>query len=318
MEFTKLMSADLTGQVMPFSLGSDPSAERSMFLPEQIAHLFTPPESIPRSPTANLRSLIRRPRASVGAQRVAALISHNLKSYPRMMSQRNNLPPFIHPHILAVAPENNHLAPLTNCMNLVHMVGGGIQGSRALFWRNVRTECEDWSVKPWKLGRWELLAAMQALLIYIIIRLDEGETEHNNFDSLLVSTVIVICKQSSSLDGSSNAQSSTWDFSLDLSWKTWIYDESIRRLKLTLQRASLRMLIKSKAMRDLPYHQHAGILRASRTMRPTRVRPRTLATTVKAATLGSKRRQPMGGGKLNRPECADCFWYDCKRGLGEV
>lgn len=147
MEFTKLMSADLTGQVMPFSLGSDPSAERSMFLPEQIAHLFTPPESIPRSPTANLRSLIRRPRASVGAQRVAALISHNLKSYPRMMSQRNNLPPFIHPHILAVAPENNHLAPLTNCMNLVHMVGGGIQGSRALFWRNVRTECEDWSVK---------------------------------------------------------------------------------------------------------------------------------------------------------------------------
>jgi len=32
---------------------------------------------------------------------------------------------------------------------------------------------------------------MQALTIYILIRLDEGETEHNNFDSLLLTTVIV-------------------------------------------------------------------------------------------------------------------------------
>lgn len=37
----------------------------------------------------------------------------------------------------------------------------------------------------------ELLACMQALCIYILIRLDEGETEHNNFDSLMVKTVIV-------------------------------------------------------------------------------------------------------------------------------
>jgi hypothetical protein len=32
---------------------------------------------------------------------------------------------------------------------------------------------------------------MQALSIYILIRLDEGETDHNNFDSLLLATVIV-------------------------------------------------------------------------------------------------------------------------------
>jgi hypothetical protein len=42
-----------------------------------------------------------------------------------------------------------------------------------------------------KLSKWELLAAMQALLLYIIIRLDEGETEYNDFDSLLMRTVIV-------------------------------------------------------------------------------------------------------------------------------
>jgi len=32
---------------------------------------------------------------------------------------------------------------------------------------------------------------MQALSIYIIIRLDEGETDHNNFDFLLLATVTV-------------------------------------------------------------------------------------------------------------------------------
>jgi hypothetical protein len=32
---------------------------------------------------------------------------------------------------------------------------------------------------------------MQALTIYILIRLDGGETDYNNFDSLLLTTVIV-------------------------------------------------------------------------------------------------------------------------------
>jgi len=47
------------------------------------------------------------------------------------------------------------------------------------------------------LHKWELLAAMQALSIYIIIRLDEGETDHNNFDSLLVKTFIVSTNRNS-------------------------------------------------------------------------------------------------------------------------
>lgn len=32
---------------------------------------------------------------------------------------------------------------------------------------------------------------MQALLIYILIRLDEGATDYNNFDSLLLKAVTV-------------------------------------------------------------------------------------------------------------------------------
>lgn len=32
---------------------------------------------------------------------------------------------------------------------------------------------------------------MQSVTIYILFRLDEGETEHNDFDSLLLATVTV-------------------------------------------------------------------------------------------------------------------------------
>jgi len=36
---------------------------------------------------------------------------------------------------------------------------------------------------------------MQALSIYILIRVDEGETEDNNFDFLLIKTIIVSLSQ---------------------------------------------------------------------------------------------------------------------------
>lgn len=38
---------------------------------------------------------------------------------------------------------------------------------------------------------------MQALAIYIIIRLDDGETEYNGFDSLLIAAVAVSIRRTS-------------------------------------------------------------------------------------------------------------------------
>ena len=45
--------------------------------------------------------------------------------------------------------------------------------------------------KVMNLNRWELLAAVQALAVYFIVRVSEGETEYNNFDSLLQTTFLV-------------------------------------------------------------------------------------------------------------------------------
>ncbi|THW36557.1 hypothetical protein D6D22_07610 [Aureobasidium pullulans] len=72
------------------------------------------------------------------------------------------------------------MEPLANCLSLLHMIGGNLRGSRKLFWKNHA-----------KLNAWELLASMQALSIYLLVRLQEGETDYNNYDYLMLTTVIL-------------------------------------------------------------------------------------------------------------------------------
>jgi hypothetical protein len=98
--------------------------------------------SIPRPPTSALRLLNQRPNSISGNQRIATLMLHTLKSYPLMLIRDDTLPPFIHTSFVTPDLGNKNLESLHNCISLVHMIRSGIQGSRKLFWRNVRMECE--------------------------------------------------------------------------------------------------------------------------------------------------------------------------------
>lgn len=146
--------------------------------------------SISPTPSLNVRSMVQRPKMHQGAERAASLIFYTMKSYPLMLRQ-NTLPPFIHPSYVSFTDEGATTEPLENCIALILMMANGVKGSRKLFWRNVRIECERICDQNQSLNKWELLGAMQALSIYILIRLDEGETEHNNLDYLLERAVIV-------------------------------------------------------------------------------------------------------------------------------
>ncbi len=117
---------------------STPSTDRTVQLQPAIS---SPNVPIQKPPTSTLRSLIQRPKRNAGAQRIANLILHTLKSYPLMMLRHDTLPPFIHPGLISSDAENNNMEPLANCISLVHMISG-VQGSRKLFWKNVRLECE--------------------------------------------------------------------------------------------------------------------------------------------------------------------------------
>jgi hypothetical protein len=112
--------------------------------PDQIVQIqqasYVLNSSIPVMSMSTLRTLIQRPKMKTG--RIATLTMHTLKSYPLMMLRHNTLPPFIHPHLISSGVHEKDLEPLTNCISLVHMISSGVQGSRKLFWRNVRVECE--------------------------------------------------------------------------------------------------------------------------------------------------------------------------------
>lgn len=100
--------------------------------------------TIPSSlPVYSPRSLVQRPKIKAGTQRIANLMFHTLKSFPQMMLRPDTLPPFIHPAWVSEGVfDTDHLEPLNNCISLVHMVNSRVRGSRKLFWRNVRMECE--------------------------------------------------------------------------------------------------------------------------------------------------------------------------------
>jgi hypothetical protein len=118
---------------------STPSTYRTVQAQQAIS---SPSVFMPGTPTSQVRSLISRPNKRTGAQSVANLILHTLKSYPLMMLRHQTLPPFIHPHSISSEVENDNMEPLNNCLSLVHMISSGIRGSRKLFWKNVRQECE--------------------------------------------------------------------------------------------------------------------------------------------------------------------------------
>ena len=91
---------------------------------------------------------------------------------------------------------------------------------------------------------------MQALAIYILLRLDEGETDHNDFDSLLLTTLTVglapflssglLLMKSFQITGQHITQSDIeCNYSLSGSWTDWLYEESRRRFGFKSNSADL-------------------------------------------------------------------------------
>ncbi|PVH91977.1 hypothetical protein DM02DRAFT_605940 [Periconia macrospinosa] len=206
--------------------------------------------SISPAPSLTVRSMVQRPKMHPGEERAASLIFYTLKSYPLMLRQ-HTLPPFIHPEYVSFTDEGTTTESLDNCITLMHMASGG-QGSRKLFWRNVRQECERLWDQNERLGKWELLGAMQALSIYVLIRLDEGETEHNNLDYLLENAVILIAMQLSHHDFDCPTPHVPCHSKSESNWQDWVYKESRRRLAVIYRILNKLIYFSPAAMCEMP------------------------------------------------------------------
>ncbi|KAL1794530.1 hypothetical protein ACET3X_007951 [Alternaria dauci] len=207
--------------------------------------------SIPPTPNQNVRSMMQRPKMHSRADKTSSLIYYTFKSYLLMLRQ-NNLPPFIHPSCVSFTDDDTTNEPLENCIALVHMIASGVRGSRRLFWRNVKQECERMCDQNQTLSKWELLGAMQALSVYVLIRLDEGETEHNHLDHLLERAVILVAMQLSHDDFDCHADYVSCHSTSESNWQDWVYKESRRRLAVIYRVLDKLVFFGPAAMCDMP------------------------------------------------------------------
>lgn len=186
-----------------------------------------------------------------GSARVTAMMMKRiLTAYPMMLRNRGPPPPFIH----ASMPIDNVTAyyrppeSLANCESLMRLLGSGDgnDASKRLVWKNIRLECERVHVEVGTtitqccvsctklcgqyaiMGRWELLSSMQALLIYTLLRLGEGETADNNIDRALLSAMWVGVSALNHKIGSFECQS-PFGLSYGTTHDDWVFEESRRR-----------------------------------------------------------------------------------------
>ncbi|KAH8200684.1 hypothetical protein TruAng_005148 [Truncatella angustata] len=193
--------------------------------------MWSPSLSIPPVLSHTPRSLIQRPTMRTGAERIRSLIFHTMKSYPLMILHNDSVLPYVHAHLASSDDEDDGMEPLNNCISLVHMLSHGVRGSSKLFWKNC-----------------ELLAAMQALSIYIIMRLDQGETDNNNVDFLMTATVTALAKRFNEVLTLEKREFS--GSSRDLTWKSWILQESGRRICVVYQVLNLLVYFEPAALCD--------------------------------------------------------------------
>lgn len=141
-----------------------------------------------------------------------------LRSYPHMILPGKPLPPFIHPHFLTEVSGDGGVThtslprPLANCTAIMQMCSAKNESNVTFIWRAIRMEQERLSaeVRLLRLSSRELLetcrsnswqclgyddvnavAALQAITIYVLLRLSEGNDEATDFDIPLIYTMMV-------------------------------------------------------------------------------------------------------------------------------
>ncbi|CCF41339.1 hypothetical protein CH063_11649 [Colletotrichum higginsianum] len=104
------------------------------------------------------------------AESSANLIRQALRSYPHMMLRRSSFPPFIHPH-----QDKDHLPePLANCMSIAVLFAARNRDTRQFLWKSIREEQDRNLREMANYSQYDVFAALQAELIYIIMRVVDG------------------------------------------------------------------------------------------------------------------------------------------------
>ncbi|KAI0478079.1 hypothetical protein F4859DRAFT_46683 [Xylaria cf. heliscus] len=167
---------------------------------------------------------------------MARILSSQVENYPRMLIQGSRLPPFIYPQCVlnntlchqCVAVNGTHQClpePLANCAALVRMFYSRNSSNAQFGWKMIYNEQERLRGQSHNFDVPTLLAAIQAVVIYVFMQAQDTESITKNEVASLAAT---LSEMTTSLHFRSKYRTSILKDS-DLGQNRWVIHESIRR-----------------------------------------------------------------------------------------
>ncbi|KAF2112792.1 hypothetical protein BDV96DRAFT_497745 [Lophiotrema nucula] len=163
------------------------------------------------------------------AEVTTTILARIIASFPQMMLRKETFPPFIHSASYDYSLGTQALPEvLTDCMGLAQMFATRTKESNNMFWRAIRMEQEKLYAQHESYSDHEMQAAVQAILIYIMMRLVDGRPEHDDVEIPLFHTLNTISMQLSRRIGGDEFKGAL-RYDEDY-WQQWLFQETRRRV----------------------------------------------------------------------------------------
>ena len=160
------------------------------------------------------------------AQHSADLIVEALYAIPNQMLRRETFPPFIYPHWSQPAlPES-----LAVCMHLAGIYSSRTPELRAFLWRTILTEQRRAAERIDTLSNQEILAQVQAGIVYLTMRLVDEAMHDLEWTREMLTIQNILCTRF--LENNEFCFCHSEETHPSPTWEDWIYAESRRRTSL--------------------------------------------------------------------------------------
>ncbi|KPM44072.1 hypothetical protein AK830_g2425 [Neonectria ditissima] len=176
-----------------------------------------------------------------------------LRTYPRMMTRPDHLPPFVHPvgcglhfneegaqRVNLFSSDSANFAPLkplAACHSIALIFASRNRNSDEFLWRTIDNEHRWIMSETQQFSRGECIAAIQAMVIYTMMRLMNSGYEYFITNREMVKTMKRLGDRFSQL--CPGPLSPTHERHSKPTWEDWIFEETRRRLSLVCFLTSL-------------------------------------------------------------------------------
>jgi hypothetical protein len=164
---------------------------------------------------------------------VRKYVLSTLKTFPSLILSDRTMTPFIHPTCMIqemLLTENLQPGPLSRCAGIVALWSTKNKNNKQYIWKIIRMEQERLAEECSRSNDWNAIASLQAIVIYMLLRISAEHDEDANFDIPLTQTMMKLTQR---VRGFTVKYCDPASQCIPI-WENWILVESLRRTLSTL------------------------------------------------------------------------------------